>query len=190
MNFSFSYLWTLEVLSVLCGLVYLVLIIKENIWGWPFGIIGSALSIVLFIESKLYSEAILYGYYVLIGIYGWWLWSKPKAENKITVRGWKFHFIAIVSCLSLTGIVGYLFSTYTDADKPYFDGLTSVFSYFASYLEAKKILSSWFYWIGINVLTIGLYYTKDLSYYSALMLVYFGLSVFGYYKWKKVYQAQ
>ena len=187
---SLNFELTLEIISVICGLIYLVLIIKQNIWGWPFGVIGSAIAIILFVETKLYSEAILHGYYVIIGIYGWWLWSAPKKPLKITTWQWWHHLIAIVSCFSLTVGTGYLFDTYTDADKPYFDATTSVFSYFASYLEAKKILSSWIYWIVINLFTIGLYHTKDLSFYSGLMVVYLGMSVFGYLKWKKEFQAQ
>ena len=190
MTYSYSFELTLEILSVACGLVYLILIIKENIWGWPFGIVGSAIAIVLFVETKLYSEAILHGYYVIIGVYGWWLWSKPQVTLKITTWKWWQHGVAILSCISLTFGAGFLFETYSDADKPYFDASTSIFSYFASYLEAKKILSSWIYWIVINLFTIGLYHTKDLSLYSGLMVVYLGLSVVGYLKWKKVYHLQ
>lgn len=181
---------TLEIFSVLCGLIYLILIIQENVWGWPFGIVGSAVAIVLFVETKLYSEAILHFYYVLIGIYGWWLWSKPKSQIRITTWHWWQHIIAVVSCIFITLGVGYIFQTYTDADKPYFDASTSIFSYFASYLEAQKILSSWIYWIIINLFTIGLYHTKDLSFYSGLMVIYLGLSVVGYLKWRKAYHLQ
>lgn len=190
MNFPLSYELTLEIVSVICGLVYLILIIKENVWGWPFGIFGSAVAIVLFLETRLYSEAILHFYYVIIGIYGWRLWSRPKSETQITTWNWWHHIIAIMSCASITLGVGFIFETYTDADKPYFDATTSIFSYFASYLEAKKILSSWIYWIVINLFTIGLYHTKDLSLYSGLMAVYLVLSVVGYFKWKRAYMLQ
>ena len=94
------------------------------------------------------------------------------------------------SCSALPWELAISSNTYTDADKPYFDATTSIFSYFASYLEAKKILSSWIYWIVINLFTIGLYHTKDLSFYSGLMVVYLGMSVVGYMKWKKEYQLQ
>lgn len=185
-----SYELTLEIISVIFGLIYLILMIKENIWCWAFGIVGSGLSIFLFIETKLYSEAILYAYYVVIGIYGWWLWGRPK--GKLLIGKWKGyqHIIAVVICVLLSMLMGYGFSIWTDADKPYFDSTTSVFSYFASYLEAKKILSSWIYWIVVNLLTIGLYHTKDLSFYSGLMAVYLVLSVVGYFRWKKSYDLQ
>ena len=73
----------IEILAVLAGLLYVILLIKQRIGYWLAAIIGSCLSIYLFIDNKLYSEAILYGYYVGISIYGWILWSKPKNLNSI-----------------------------------------------------------------------------------------------------------
>lgn len=185
-----SYELILEIIAVVFGLLYLILLIKENIWCWAFGIVGSGLSIFLFVETKLYSEAILYGYYVVIGIYGWWLWNRPKAKLLISKWNWFNHVIAVAACAVLSLLLGYGVSIWTDADKPYFDATTSIFSYFASYLEAKKILSSWVYWIFVNLLTIGLYNTKDLSLYSGLMAIYFVLSIVGYIKWMNAYKLQ
>ena len=53
-----DFLTAIEILSVVFNLIYLVLLIKENIWCWPNGIIASILSVYLFVEAKLYSEAI------------------------------------------------------------------------------------------------------------------------------------
>ena len=75
--------------------------------------------------------------------------------------------------------------TCTAATSPYLDALTTIFSFFATYLEAKKILSAWIYWIIINGLTIGLYLTKGLDIYSTLSVIYFVMSFVGYVKWKK-----
>jgi nicotinamide mononucleotide transporter len=82
-------------------------------------------------------------------------------------------------------ILAWFFDTYTDADKPYLDAFTTIFSFLATYLEAKKVLSAWVYWIVINGLTITLYYSKGLDYYSGLTVVYFVMSFVGYMRWKK-----
>ena len=66
----------LELLGTILNIIFLILVIKENIWCWLFGILGSLVSIYLFVETKLYSESILYSYYVVMGVYGWRKWSR------------------------------------------------------------------------------------------------------------------
>ena len=181
----------LEWLAVGFNLMFVILIIKENKWGWPFGIIGSLISIYIFMVSKYYSEAILYSYYVFMGIYGWMRWSSPKPE-KTLVREWSFakHIISLVSGTLLFMALGHLFSTYTDADKPYYDSFSTIFSFIATYMEAQKILSAWIYWILLNGYSVWLYMSKDLEVYGYLMVFYTILSVVGWLQWKKSMQAQ
>ena len=179
----------IEVISVLFGLTFLVLLIMQNVLCWWFGIVGSLLSIFLFYHNKLYSEAILYTYYVLMGFYGYYSWINNKSKNNLTLviseKGLDFHLIAIVSSALTAICLGWCFENYSDATSPYFDALTTIFSFFATYLETKKILSAWIYWIIINGLTIGLYLTKGLDIYSTLSVIYFVMSFVGYINWKK-----
>tara|TARA_B100000886_G_C20426260_1_gene494191 strand:- start:2524 stop:3042 length:519 start_codon:yes stop_codon:yes gene_type:complete len=166
-----------------------VLLISQNILCWWFGIVGSLLSIFLFYHTKLYSEAILYTYYVLMGFYGYYSWSNNKPKNNLTLavseKGLSFHLMAIVSSALTAIYLGWYFENYSDANSPYLDALTTIFSFLATYLEAKKILSAWIYWIIINGFTIVLYLTKGLDIYATLFVVYFIMSFIGYFKWKK-----
>ena len=86
--------------------------------------------------------------------------------------------------------VGWISSTYTDADKPFADSTSTIFSFLASYMEAHRILSSWIYWIAINLFTIWLYLDKGFQLYAGLMVIYFLLSVAGYLQWRKDYNRQ
>ncbi|WP_299553439.1 nicotinamide riboside transporter PnuC [Seonamhaeicola sp.] len=181
----------LEIIAVICGLAYLVFLIKEQILCWLFGIIGSLFSIVLFYKTQLYSEAILYTYYVIIGVYGWIYWKRSTQQNQVfkvtdlPVRHYLF-IILIGEVLSL--LLGYFFGNYTDAAAPYLDAHTTIFSFIASYMEVKKWLGSWKFWIVINGVTIALYLGKDLNWYSALTVVYLIFSFVGYFKWKQQMQ--
>ncbi len=181
--------FVIEIISVLFGLTFLVLLISQNILCWWFGIVGSLLSIFLFYHTKLYSEAILYTYYVLMGFYGYYSWSNNKPKNNLTLavseKGLSFHLMAIVSSALTAIYLGWYFENYSDANSPYLDALTTIFSFLATYLEAKKILSAWIYWIIINGFTIVLYLTKGLDIYATLFVVYFIMSFIGYFKWKK-----
>ena len=101
-----------EAFSVLLNLAFLALLIKRSKWCWPFGIIGSSLGVFLFIapgaEVKLYSEAILYSYYIWIGVYGWYKWEEEKDDVKIV--GWSLKQNAIAFAVGLVSfpVLGYL----------------------------------------------------------------------------------
>ena len=155
-----------------------------------FGIIGSLLSIYLFYHSRLYSEAILYSYYVFMGFYGYHLWGRKSHDSSslllvVNELKWFYHLIFVFVCSVLAVAMAWFFDTYSDADKPYLDAFTTVFSFLATYLEAIKVLSAWIYWIVLNGLTIGLYFSKGLDIYAGLSLVYFIMSFVGYFSWKK-----
>ena len=176
-----------EIVAVLLSLTYLFLMIRENIWCWIFGIISSLLSIILFLDGKLYSESILYFFYVLIGIYGWYTWSTKGKEETFKIQLWsiKNHVIALVAGFSLSFLVGYLFYKNTDANNPYVDAHTSVFGLIASYMEAHKVLTGWLFWIILNAISIWLYSIRGFEIYAGLMVVYFVMSFAGFYEWRR-----
>lgn len=186
-----SFNLVIEIISVVFSLIFLVLLMRENIWCWIFGILSSLLSIYLFIEAKLYSESILYLFYAAIGVYGWWVWSAKKDGILPVVKWhWRKSLIAFGGSALLAAVLGIYFKTYTDAESPYVDASTTAFSFLASYLEAHKVLSAWVYWIVINATSVWLYHSRGLQIYSILMVVYAALSVLGLYRWNKQFKAQ
>ena len=183
----------IEIVGVVTGLLYLFLLMKENISCWLFGIISSLCGIFLFIVARLYSEAILYTYYVFMGIYGWIHWYRGGSDTaKLPISEWKpvVHGLIIISGSFLAYTFGYFWTKYTDAAKPLIDAFTSVFSFIATYMEARKVLSGWIYWIVINAVSTWLYYNRGIKIYAVLMAVYTILSVYGWIGWRKKYRAQ
>ena len=82
------------------------------------------------------------------------------------------------------------FVEYFSSNNPYIDAATTVFSFIASYMQAKRVLSSWHFWIVINAVSIWLYYQRGLEVYSLLMVVYFALSIAGLFQWSRLLSAQ
>ena len=170
------------------GLAFIILLIYEKIWCWPIGIISSALSIYLFYCSKLYAESFLYLYYIFIGLYGWYVWKRNVASKlKVKKVSQIYHLVALFLGTTISIALGSLFLSYTDAQRPFADSSSTVFSFIASYMEAHKILSSWILWMVINAFSIWLYLDRGLRIYSGLMVIYFLLSVIGYLQWQKSY---
>lgn len=182
----------IEIVATLSGLVYVICMIREQIICWPFGIAGSLLSIYLFIETRLYSEAILYSYYVLAGFWGWMRWARRESvhDNPVVRYELPRHLLIVLVSAAATLALGSYFSTHTDAARPYIDATTTIFSFAATYLEVKKVLETWLYWIVLNLASIWLYADRSLDIYAALIWVYAMLSVWGLVQWLQVYRAQ
>ena len=182
----------IELIATLFGLLYVVLLIRERVLAWPFGIAGSLLSIYLFIDARIYSEALLYSYYVLMGAWGWARWHKKvAANNNPVVRYSAVQHLAVISiACGFALALGSFFDYNTDAQRPYFDALTTAFSFAATYMEVKKVLETWLYWIVINIASIWLYQDRDLDIYATLIGVYGLLSVWGFIRWLHIYRGQ
>lgn len=181
-----TYLGFLEASAVVLGLAFIVCIIRRQRVGWFFGVAQCILSVALFAELKLYAEAGLYGLYALFGLYGWWSWSANQGGEIVIGR----TSLAVLMTLSAIGIVlsvgtGYLMRTLTDSLRPFLDSFTSVFGLLATWLEAKRYIEAWHYWIILNGISIGLYIDRGASFYAGLMGVYFVMSLVGLHQWKR-----
>ena len=120
-----------------------------------------------------------------MAIYGYLQWNRPK--KKITIGTWplKRHLLIFGVGIIASFILGKLFEIYTDAALPIIDSFTTIFSLFATYMVTKKILENWIYWIIIDIVSVYLYFIRDLQLTAGLFTAYTIIAVFGYLSWKK-----
>lgn len=71
------------------------------------------------------------------------------------------------------------------ASFPYLDALTTVMSFVAMWLMARKRTESWYYWIVVNIIGIGLYYAKDVKLISLLYVILLFLAFRGLSEWRR-----
>ena len=182
----------IEVAATAANLIYIVLLIRERIACWPFGIAGSLLSIYLFVETRLYSEAILYAWYVGMGVWGWVRWSARENAGSNPVVGLSLagNAVLVAVCVCAGAVLGVVLGNHTNAERPMIDALTTTFSFAATFLEVRKVLHAWLYWIVINLVTVWLYQDRTLDIYAALIGLYAVLSVVGFLRWLRVYRGQ
>ena len=64
-----------EWIAVVMGVVYVLLIMRRNRWGWVAGGISSLILAVLAARAHLPMQAVLQFSYVLAAVYGWWHWA-------------------------------------------------------------------------------------------------------------------
>ncbi len=184
----------IELLVTITGIICVYLNTKENVWAWPIGIISVALSIQVYWEVSLLSDAILGLIYVFLGFYGWYQWLYGKSgNNKLHVSLTKIkEWIILISfgfigSFILGSIVKY---TYQTADLPYLDAITTCFSLLAQWQLAKKRLENWLVWIAVDILATSIYIYKSLYFFAVLYAVYTVLAILGYLEWRKRFKLK
>lgn len=183
----------LELLAVLLAIGYLLLAIRQNIWCWFCAAISTAIYVYLFLQSKLYMESLLNIFYFAMALYGWYMWYFGKVGNvELPVSIWRrsVHEVAllVIAVISLTS--GYLLDRFTDAAFPYIDSMTTWSAVWATFLVARKVLENWWYWLVIDVVSVFIYWSRDLQLTSLLFVIYVLLVPIGLISWTRSYRRQ
>jgi nicotinamide mononucleotide transporter len=180
-----------EVLGVITSLVYLYFSVRQIIWLWPFGIISSALFILIFFNSKFYADMGLQVYYLGVSIYGWVYWSgggvDREEKSTLPVRRISRQLslvLGVAAMVIMLGIV-YVLKSFTDSDVPWGDGFTTAGSIVATWMLARKVLEHWLVWIVVDSVAAGLYFYKGLYPSFLLYLIFTIIAVVGYFQWKR-----
>ncbi len=202
-NYATNLPW-LELVAMLLALVYVILAAIGSIWCWPAAFISTALYTVIFYDVLLLMDSALNAYYLVMAVYGYWLWQKNSStnaqQNSLRRGQQKSSALAIISwqaswhlraCVILTVIsfaLGYVMANYTSASFPYIDTFTTVFAVFATYLVAQKVLENWLYWLVIDFVSIYLYLEKGLMPTAVLFMIYVVIAAYGYLKWQNLFK--
>jgi nicotinamide mononucleotide transporter len=55
------------------------------------------------------------------------------------------------------------------------------------WLQSRKKIESWTLWLLIDILSAGIYFYKEIYFYSLLYIIYAGMAFMGYIAWRKSY---
>ena len=179
-----------EILGVITSLVYLYFSVKQIIWLWPFGMLSSALFIMIFLSSKFYADMGLQVYYLVVSGYGWYYWSQGVNREQTggrPVKRLKGKMAVILTSIALVLllVIFFILKNYTDSDVPWGDGFTTAASIVATWMLARKILEHWLVWIVVDLVAAGLYIYKGLYPTAFLYIIFSIIAVAGYMQWKK-----
>jgi len=184
----------IEILGVITSLVYLYFSVRQIIWLWPFGILSSALFILIFFSSKFYADMGLQVYYLGVSVYGWYYWSRRSGPGQgegrpVTRLSSRMTVILTAVTAGLLLAIVFILKRFTDSDLPWGDAFTTAASVVATWMLARKILEHWLVWIVVDIVAAGLYLYKGLYPTTLLYLLYSGIAVAGYFQWKKSMEA-
>jgi len=188
-TYLFDMAW-LEFMGLVTGLLCVWLLIRENILTFPIGLIYSVISVVVFIEARLYADVLLNGYYVLMNAYGWYYWrfgGRSSGTDWVQVsfapartRLWLLVLVAVA-----TVAMGWFLDNRTDADLAYWDSATTTMSFAAMWMTARKYIDSWVVWLVVDVIATGMYIYKGIGFYAVLYGIYMIMAIMGWQAWRR-----
>jgi nicotinamide mononucleotide transporter len=184
----------LEWFGVFTGILCVWLAAKNNIWNWPIAIISVLIYIFIFFESKLYADMGLQVYFFAMNIYGWYYWSKqkenPTKERPIAIITKKEILLSVLGVVIFTLALGFLLHKNTDASFPFIDSFCTAVSLIAQIFLARRVIQNWLIWIFVDIIYVGVYFSKDLYATGLMYTLYVGIATMGYLDWRKIYREQ
>jgi nicotinamide mononucleotide transporter len=174
------------------GVSEVLLAKANNIYLYPMGLAATLLSVIVLFKAQLFAESLLNVYYVIMSIYGWWLWKEKsnKPPVKITRAG-SFDWI-------ITGIIGLggwmmlfiILKEFTPSTVPAWDAWVSSTAWSGMWLLARRKVENWILLNLSNAFAIPLLFQKQLPLFALLTLVLFIVACFGYADWVKIVKKE
>ncbi len=177
----------IEAITTVLGVTNIILLIRQNIWNFPVGIVMVSLFGWVVWDAKLYSDFGLQIFFLMLQLYGWYNWAQGRNAQHDELRVATLNNFQRIKWAGFAAsgvlVLGLLMDRNTDAALPYWDATTTVLSVIAQYFLARKFLENWMLWITVDVLAIGIYSAKGLYIFSALYGFFLVLATIGLVAW-------
>lgn len=181
---------SLDWFTTITALLYVILAARNNPWCWLFGAMASTTwAYVDIVQYQLYSDAGLQAFYVImagVGLYNWQRGgesSQPRPIQRMTVN----EHLYLLAGGTLTGLaLGYFVGASFPAAATYWDALTTTFSVGATVFLLQRKLENWLYWIAIDLVYIGIYWSREAWFFALLMIIYTLIAGWAYWNWRRM----
>ncbi len=178
----------IEIVGFVTGALSVWLAARNHVWTWPIGIVNSACWLVLFWTSRLFFDSGLQLVYIALALAGWYWWLHGGTErdelpvSRPTVR--------LALMLAVVGVAGtatlwWIDAGIADSAMPFWDASTTVVSLLATYLLCRKVISTWWLWIVVDVAYVGMYSAQHLYLTAALQPLFIAMCISGVIGWRR-----
>ena len=181
---------SLEILGVIFGFLSVWFSKENKIWVFPTGMISTSIFVYLLLKWELLGDMMINGYYFIMSVYGWYIWTRKVDEttvtpiSRITSKERKKAVLLFLTTLALVFVVYKTFDKWTSW-VAYADTITTAIFFVGMWLMAKRKIENWIFWIAGNIISVPLYFYKGLTFTSLQYLGFTFIAIFGYIAWKK-----
>ena len=186
----------LEIFTLITGVVYVILEIRQKNAMWVLGIITSLASMLVFYSQGLYASFGLNAYYLITAFIGLWQWRKDKGTiegaSKIHLNrlSWKVAAISAIvfaaGTIVLAAGMDYMSRLgFKENPMSLLDASVAVLSAVATWWLVKSYLQQWWLWIAANTLSLILCAAQGMWWMAVLYILYVVAAVIGLRHWTK-----
>ena len=180
----------LEITAVIFGFMSVWYSKQNNIWVFPTGMISTSIFVYLLLKWELLGDMMINGYYFMMSIYGWYVWTRKVDNTQTTPISFtneqekKIGIVIFIVTLFFVYIVYKTFNKWTSW-VAYADTITTAIFFVGMWLMAKKKIENWIFWIVGNIISVPLYFYKGFIFTSFQYLGFTFIAIAGYFAWKK-----
>lgn len=184
------FLQILEIFTLVSGLVYVWLQIRQSNWMWVVDILSCIAAAIIFLHGRLWANFGLNVYYILMafwGIYAWLRDTKKIEEGEIHLRKPTKTIYIISILITLIGGLALIQLLRALGDPaPVMDGIIGILGAVGCWWLANSYIENWAIWIVADTLTLILCLTQGLYLMSGLYAVYVLAAINGFLHWRKL----
>jgi nicotinamide mononucleotide transporter len=177
----------LEWSAVVASILGVWLMARRHLLAWPVGLVSVGLYALVFIEARLYSDTLLQVAFGAFLLYGWMNWRRTAAqEGEILIVPLPLPRLLrdLGVGVAFGVLLGAAMHTWTHAALPWLDAMLAALSLVAQWWQARRHVATWWLWIVVDVVYVGMYAVKSLHVTAALYVLFIGLAVMGLRAWR------
>ena len=181
----------LEGIAFVTGAIAVWLVVKENTWNFPIGLINTATFAVVFFKARLFGDAALQVAYFILVLNGWYLWlyGGERHTRLHVTRAGSRELAALAVVVVASTLVMWRTLSLIGGSASFWDAATTSTSLGAQWLSNRKRLENWHVWIGVDIVYVPLYLARGLHLTALLCAVFVLMAVMGLLHWRKVLDA-
>jgi nicotinamide mononucleotide transporter len=180
----------LEIVAVIFGFLSVWYSKQNKIWVFPTGMISTSIFVYLLLKWGLLGDMMINGYYFIMSVYGWYIWTRKVDETHVTPISRTTSKEKLISIGIFIATMIFVYIIYKSFDKwtswvAYVDTITTAIFFVGMWLMAKRKIENWIYWIIGDIISVPLYFYKGFTFTSLQYLGFTFIAIFGYLAWKK-----
>ncbi|WP_299012559.1 nicotinamide riboside transporter PnuC [uncultured Polaribacter sp.] len=180
----------LEITAVIFGFLSVWFSKQNKIWVFPTGMISTLIFVYLLLKWELLGDMMINGYYFIMSVYGWYIWTRKVDETKVTPISRTNLKEKKISVVIFLATLVFVYSVYNYFNKwtswvAYVDTITTAIFFVGMWLMAKRKIENWLFWIVGDLISVPLYFYKGFTFTSFQYFGFTFIAIFGYLAWRK-----
>ena len=180
-----------DALGFATGLLCVWFTAKASVWNFPWGILNSLILGIVFLDQKLFADSTLQVVFIVLSVQGWWQWSGRNGPQAAGFRATTLREQTRLLGIAITvAVLLWLLLVELRGSAPPLDALITALSLCAQWQLNRRQVSSWYWWIAVDLISVPLYWSRGLYLIAGLYVVFLALCLHGLRNWQQTRREQ